>query len=133
MVNTFAALKKMNLDPKNVTAVVQGFGNVGSHAARLLSEKGFDAMTVDEVAAEVGIAKASLYKHFSSKEQLACAAMVQAMADCGCHLNNAYMQHSLLALVVIPDLRISDLGLVDVRKFELVPVVQEGGQEDADA
>ena len=46
---------------------------------RLLSEKGFDAMTVDEVAAEVGIAKASLYKHFSSKEELACAAMVQAM------------------------------------------------------
>jgi AcrR family transcriptional regulator len=36
-------------------------------------------MTVDEVAAEVGIAKASLYKHFSSKEDLACAAMVQAM------------------------------------------------------
>jgi AcrR family transcriptional regulator len=46
---------------------------------RLLAEKGFDAMTVDEVAAEVGIAKASLYKHFSSKEALACAAMVQAM------------------------------------------------------
>ena len=60
-------------------------------------------------------------------------AMVQAMADCGCHLNNAYMQHSLLALVVIPDLRISDLGLVDVRKFEIVPVVQEGSQEDASA
>ena len=33
---------------------------------RLLAEKGFEAMTVDEVAAEVGIAKASLYKHFSS-------------------------------------------------------------------
>lgn len=46
---------------------------------RLLAEKGFDAMTVDEVAAEVGIAKASLYKHFSSKEELACAAMEQAM------------------------------------------------------
>jgi len=46
---------------------------------RLLAEKGFDAMTVDEVAAEVGIAKASLYKHFTSKEELACAAMVMAM------------------------------------------------------
>jgi TetR/AcrR family transcriptional regulator of autoinduction and epiphytic fitness len=46
---------------------------------RLLAEKGFDAMTVDEVAAEVGIAKASLYKHFTSKEELACAAMVAAM------------------------------------------------------
>ncbi|HEX5390669.1 MAG TPA: helix-turn-helix domain-containing protein [Burkholderiaceae bacterium] len=46
---------------------------------RLLAEKGFDAMTVDEVAAEVGIAKASLYKHFSSKEDLAAAAMVRVM------------------------------------------------------
>ncbi len=46
---------------------------------RLLAEKGFDAMTVDEVAASVGIAKASLYKHFPSKEHLAAAAMVRMM------------------------------------------------------
>jgi adenine deaminase len=45
--------------------------------------------------------------------------MVEAMAECGCTLNNAYMQHSLLALVVIPEMRISDLGLVDVRTFQL--------------
>ncbi|MFQ5622942.1 MAG: adenine deaminase [Paracoccaceae bacterium] len=44
--------------------------------------------------------------------------MVAAMAECGCDLNNAYMQHSLLALVVIPSLRISDLGLIDVDRFE---------------
>ena len=54
------------------TAIIQSVN-------RLLAEKGFDAMTVDEVAAEVGIAKASLYKHFTSKEELACAAMVTAM------------------------------------------------------
>ena len=36
-------------------------------------------MTVDEVAADVGIAKASLYKHFASKEALAAAAMVRLM------------------------------------------------------
>ncbi|MBK8986981.1 MAG: adenine deaminase [Chloroflexi bacterium] len=48
------------------------------------------------------------------------ARMVAAMAECGCALNNAYMQLSLLALVVIPELRISDLGLVDVTKFEVV-------------
>ncbi len=46
---------------------------------RLLAEKGYEQMTVDEVAAEVGIAKASLYKHFPSKEALAAAAMVQMM------------------------------------------------------
>ena len=48
------------------------------------------------------------------------ARLTAAMRDMGCTLNNAYMQHSLLALVVIPELRISDLGLVDVRTFEKV-------------
>jgi AcrR family transcriptional regulator len=50
-----------------------------STVKRLLAEKGFEQMTVDEVAADVGIAKASLYKHFASKEALAAAAMVQMM------------------------------------------------------
>ena len=53
-------------------------------------------------------------------EEVALAAerMVAAMKECGVTINNGYMQHSLLALVVIPELRISDLGLIDVRKFE---------------
>lgn len=51
------------------------------------------------------------------------ATLLQGFRDCGCHLNNANMQLSLLALVVIPDLRISDKGLVDVNQFEFVPVV----------
>ncbi|WP_420396507.1 adenine deaminase [Nioella sp.] len=54
--------------------------------------------------------------------------IVAAMAECGCTLNNAYMQHSLLALVVIPSLRISDLGLVDVTTFELTSLFVEGDQ-----
>ena len=51
------------------------------------------------------------------------AAMVQAFRDCGCRLNNAFMQLSLLALVVIPELRISDLGMVDVTQFQIVPLI----------
>ena len=50
--------------------------------------------------------------------------MGAAMADCGCTLNNAFMQHSLLALVVIPELRISDLGLVDVTRFAFTDLVE---------
>jgi TetR/AcrR family transcriptional regulator, regulator of autoinduction and epiphytic fitness len=46
---------------------------------RLLASKGFDLMTMDEVAADVGIAKASLYKHFQSKEELAAAAMARVL------------------------------------------------------
>ncbi|MDP1801311.1 MAG: Glu/Leu/Phe/Val dehydrogenase [Bacteroidota bacterium] len=48
MVNTLAALKKMGLKPNEVTAVVQGFGNVGSHAARLLFEKGIKIVGIGD-------------------------------------------------------------------------------------
>ena len=47
----------------------------------LLAQKGFDLMTMDEVAAEVGIAKASLYKHVPSKEALAAAAMIRLLEN----------------------------------------------------
>lgn len=46
--------------------------------------------------------------------------LIAAMHSAGCTLNNAYMQHSLLALVVIPALRISDKGIVDSANFAIV-------------
>ena len=52
------------------------------------------------------------------------ATVLDGFRACGCKLNNPNMQLSLLALVVIPELRISDMGLVDVNKFELIPVVE---------
>jgi len=48
---------------------------------RLLAQKGYDLMTMDEVAAEVGIAKASLYKHFESKDSLAAASMTRFLEE----------------------------------------------------
>jgi adenine deaminase len=44
---------------------------------------------------------------------------------CGCKLNNPNMQLSLMALVVIPELRLSDKGLVDVTKFDFIPVLEK--------
>jgi adenine deaminase len=44
---------------------------------------------------------------------------------CGCELNNPNMQLSLLGLVVIPELRISDMGLVDVSNFEFISVLDD--------
>ena len=43
----------------------------------LLSDKGFDLMTMDDVANIVGISKPSLYKHFSSKEALIGATLIR--------------------------------------------------------
>ncbi len=52
----------------------------------LLVTRGFDAMTVDAVAAEAGVAKASLYRHYPSKEALAAAAMVRVLDEALAHL-----------------------------------------------
>jgi len=49
--------------------------------------------------------------------------VLAAFRACGCAMHNANIQVSFLALVVIPELRISDLGLVDVTKFGRVPVL----------
>lgn len=52
------------------------------------------------------------------------ATVLRGFENCGCRLNNPNMQLSLLALVVIPELRISDRGLVDVTRFEFIPVLE---------
>jgi adenine deaminase len=52
------------------------------------------------------------------------AAVLQGFAACGCRLNNPNMQLSLLALVVIPQLRLSDKGLIDVETFGAIPVLE---------
>ena len=56
-----------------------------------------------------------------------CAAAASVLAGfrkCGCALNNPNMQLSLLGLVVIPELRLSDMGLVDVNRFAVIRVLE---------
>lgn len=48
--------------------------------------------------------------------------MRQAAASMGCRLQEPFMALSFLALPVIPELKITDRGLVDVSQFELVPL-----------
>ena len=51
--------------------------------------------------------------------------VLEGFRQCGCTLNNPNMQLSLLALVVIPELRISDRGLVDVTRFGFIPLLEK--------
>jgi adenine deaminase len=53
------------------------------------------------------------------------ATVLYGFRACGSLLNNPNMQLSLLGLVVIPELRISDLGLVDVTQFKFIPVLEK--------
>ena len=96
-------------------------------AANRLAEVG-GGITVFQDGAEIALVELPIAGLISDEPAPTVAAkaqaMVEAMAACGCTLNNAYMQHSLLALVVIPELRISDLGLVDVTRFELTDLIE---------
>lgn len=61
------------------------------------------------------------------------ATVLAGFRACGCKLNNPNMQLSLLALVVIPELRISDKGLVDVTNADFLPVLEseQAGSESS--
>jgi adenine deaminase len=92
-----------------------------AYAANKLAEVGGGIVVVSlgKVLALVELPIAGLMSDEPAEAVAAKASqMVEAMRRCGCRMNNAYMQHSLLALVVIPELRISDVGLIDVRRFK---------------
>jgi AcrR family transcriptional regulator len=63
---------------------------------RLLADHGYEAMSMDDIAAEVGIAKGSLYKHFESKEALAAAVMIRLLAQTSSALQDMPSQRPAL-------------------------------------
>jgi adenine deaminase len=98
-----------------------------AQAANRLAEIGGGQVVVKEgeVIGQVQLPIAGLMSDRRAAEVARQAATVlEGFRACGCTLNNPNMQLSLLALVVIPELRISDLGLVDVTKFEFIPVLE---------
>lgn len=49
MVSTLAALEKLQINPYGSSIAVQGFGNVGSHAALLLQERGANVVAISDI------------------------------------------------------------------------------------
>jgi adenine deaminase len=134
------------------TALVQGFGFKGncavastvahdSHhmivvgtndndmalAANTLAECGGGQVVIRDgnVIGKVELPIAGLMSNQPAEEVARKAAdLLEGFRACGCNLESPNMQLSLLALVVIPELRISDLGLVDVTRFSFTPAVE---------
>jgi glutamate dehydrogenase/leucine dehydrogenase len=50
MVSALAAMEKLKINPYKATCAVQGFGNVGSWAARLLAERGLKVVSVSDIS-----------------------------------------------------------------------------------
>jgi len=79
----------------------------------------------EEVVAEIPLPIAGLMSP-QPVETVAAQAeeLHRALAECGCTLNNAFMTFSLLALPVLPQLRLTDKGLVDVPAQAFVPLFE---------
>jgi adenine deaminase len=45
-----------------------------------------------------------------------------AASELGCPVERPFLALSFLALPVIPELKLTDMGLVDVNRFEIVPL-----------
>jgi glutamate dehydrogenase/leucine dehydrogenase len=50
MVSTLVAMEKLQLNPFKATCAIQGFGNVGSWAARLLDERGVKIISLSDIS-----------------------------------------------------------------------------------
>jgi adenine deaminase len=84
---------------------------------------GLAAVRDGEVLASLPLPVAGLMSLGSAGEVAAAVARLQEAARaCGCGLPTPFMTLSFMALPVIPALKLTDKGLVDVGRFELVPL-----------
>jgi adenine deaminase len=94
-------------------------------AVRRLSETGGGVVVIDRgiVRAELKLPVAGLVSDASLEDVIADSrACVEAAHALGCELPSPFQTMAFLALSVIPQLKITDRGLVDVDRFELVPL-----------
>jgi adenine deaminase len=111
-------------DAHNV--VVVGMNDASMAAAvRRLANRGGGIVVVDgaEVLAELPLPVAGLLSDAPLQEVVERSqALIQAARRLGCTLDSPFQHLAFLALSVIPSLKLTDRGLVDVDRFELVPL-----------
>ncbi|MDP9285504.1 MAG: adenine deaminase [Actinomycetota bacterium] len=111
-------------DAHNV--VVVGMNDASMAAAvRRLANRGGGIVVVDgaDVLAELPLPVAGLLSDAPLDEVVAASrAVVEAARELGCKLEAPFQHLAFLALSVIPSLKLTDRGLVDVDRFELVPL-----------
>jgi adenine deaminase len=94
-------------------------------AVRRLANIGGGIIAVDgaEVVAELPLPVAGLLSDAPLEDVVARSrALVEAARELGSHVEAPFQLLSFLALSVIPSLKITDRGLIDVDRFELVPL-----------
>jgi adenine deaminase len=111
-------------DAHNIVVVGMSDDDMAAAVARLV-ETGGGVVVVDggRVRAELPLPIAGLLSDRPLDDVVAASgACVRAAQALGCVLQSPFQSMAFLALSVIPSLKITDRGLVDVDRFELVPL-----------
>lgn len=94
---------------------------------RLISKGGGQVVVKDDRV--IGLVELAIAGLMSDHKIETVAEKAQSVLDgfraCGCRISNPIIQLSFLALAVIPQLRISDKGLVDVEQSRVIPVLEK--------
>ena len=110
-------------DHHNIIAVGADYGDMALAANRLTEiEGGFVVARDGEILAELALPIAglmSLLSYEDVREKL--VALRAAARSLGVELEEPFLQLAFLALPVIPALKITDRGMVDVTRFEIIP------------
>ena len=110
-------------DAHNVVVVGVDDGDMAAAVNRLTETGGGQVAVAASVLAEVSCPIGGLFSDRPAEEVAALArAMGEAAEDMGVTLPSPFMAMSFLALSVVPELKLTDRGLVDVDRFELVPL-----------
>jgi adenine deaminase len=111
-------------DAHNVVVVGTNDASMAA-AVRRLANRGGGIVVVDgaEVLAELPLPVAGLLSDAPLDDVLSAShAVIAAVRELGCELDSPFQHLAFLALSVIPSLKITDRGLVDVDRFEVVPL-----------
>jgi adenine deaminase len=110
-------------DAHNIVAVGMSDDDIQLAVERLTALGGGIIVVADgEVKAELPLPVAGLLADLPLDEVVAASrACVEAARELGCTLPSPFQSMAFLALSVIPSLKLTDRGLVDVDAFELVP------------
>jgi adenine deaminase len=114
-------------DAHNIVVVGVDDGDI-ARAVQRLAELGGGLVVVESrgVRAEVPLPVAGLLSEAPADEVAAQShACVAALAELGCTVEAPFQALAFLALSVIPSLKLTDQGLVDVDEFRLVPLAAD--------
>jgi AcrR family transcriptional regulator len=94
MVTSVAHNDPVSVSPRRRLPAAERGALIEAAAARLFAERGYGATTVADIAAEAGVSKPMLYRHFESKKQLQLALLERRRDELAAAPLDEFLRHA---------------------------------------